>query len=173
MVGNPDRDSKISSEKTTAQFQTDSTQSQICSRFSSNSPGTRGILSLCSSALSIRRSKATLWPTSTAPSTNLTNAGITSDGGGLEAVPHKEFSDLYEKMSGKGASASEAHQGRSGRGRGTAAPTGTTPCDGLCRSETAPPARKLGTMAGGTSARPLGTPTRARARTHTQRETAA
>ena len=25
------------------------------------------------------------------------------------AVPYKDFSDLYEKMSGKGASASEAH----------------------------------------------------------------
>ena len=26
-----------------------------------------------------------------------------------QAVPHKDFSDLYEKMSGKGESASEAH----------------------------------------------------------------
>ena len=26
------------------------------------------------------------------------------------APPHKDFSDLYEKMSGKGASASEAHR---------------------------------------------------------------
>jgi hypothetical protein len=48
-------------------------------------PGTGGMLSLCSSALSIRKSKATLWPTTTAPLTNLTNAGITSDGGGFEA----------------------------------------------------------------------------------------
>ena len=27
-----------------------------------------------------------------------------------DPVPHKDFSDLYEKMSGKGESASEAHQ---------------------------------------------------------------
>ena len=42
-------------------------------------------------------------------------AQAASSSRGRRPVPHKDFSDLYEKMSGEGARASEAHHHRAVR----------------------------------------------------------
>ena len=70
---------------------------------------------------------------------------VASCASGPRPVPHKDFSYLYEKMSGKGASASEAHRVAAGRARHTRA---------LPRPELLPVRRYLASMSGANASIP-------------------